>query len=203
MPPLRVGPAPRRSPSACAETLVGNRPARRSSRTAPAFPVAAGPPAAPDLFLTTFRSMPTATAEDYNASKGSIGKASTRRLFERLQIGEGPRRSPSACSEILKKDGMLRDAQNADRRVAGPPAAPTRRTARCAARPLPRAPPAAVRVTRRSAFFFEYPGACRRRTPRSFTDLKALKEASRQGLNSDPLQPLGGRRRHAPKRRQK
>ena len=37
-------------------------------------------------------------------SDGGIGKLSVRRIFRCPQIDTGPRRSPSACSEILKKD---------------------------------------------------------------------------------------------------
>ena len=36
-------------------------------------------------------------------SEGGIGKLSVRRVFKCPQIDTGPRRSPSACSEILKK----------------------------------------------------------------------------------------------------
>ena len=47
--------------------------------------------------------MPTANAEGYEESKGSIGKVLTRRIFMYLQIGAASRRLPSACSETLKK----------------------------------------------------------------------------------------------------
>ena len=35
--------------------------------------------------------------------EGGVGKVSVRRIFRHLQIGEAPRRSPSACSEMLRK----------------------------------------------------------------------------------------------------
>ena len=56
-----------------------------------------------DLFLATFRRMPTANAEGWIESEGSVGKVSVRRVFRYLQVGTGPRRSPSACSEILER----------------------------------------------------------------------------------------------------
>ena len=57
------------------------------------------------LFLATFRRMPTANAEGYIDSEGSIGKVSVRRVFRYLQVDTGPRRSPSACAEKLLKIG--------------------------------------------------------------------------------------------------
>ena len=39
----------------------------------------------------------------YIGSKGGVGKVSARRVFRPLQTGTGPRRSPSACAEILQK----------------------------------------------------------------------------------------------------
>ena len=57
-----------------------------------------------DPFSTHFfRGMPTVDAEGQIDSEGSIGKVSARRVFGNLQIGTGPQRSPSACSEMLKK----------------------------------------------------------------------------------------------------
>ena len=47
--------------------------------------------------------MPTVNAEGEIESGGGIGKVSVRRVFRYLGIDTGPRRSPSACSEILKK----------------------------------------------------------------------------------------------------
>ena len=41
-------------------------------------------------------------------SEGSIGKVSVRRVFRYLQIGPGPQRSPSACSEMLLKNTAQR-----------------------------------------------------------------------------------------------
>ena len=60
-----------------------------------------------DLFLASFRRMPTANAEGWIESEGRVEKVSARRVFRHLQIGTGPRRSPSACSEILKKRRAL------------------------------------------------------------------------------------------------
>ena len=54
----------------------------------------------PGLFLTTFWSMPTANAEGSIGSEGSVGKIWVRRVFRYVQTGTGPRRSPSACSEM-------------------------------------------------------------------------------------------------------
>ena len=51
---------------------------------------------------------PTANAEGWIESEGRIGKLSVRRVFRYLQIGTGPRRSPSACAEILKKIALGR-----------------------------------------------------------------------------------------------
>ena len=56
-----------------------------------------------DLFLPTFRRMPTANAESYVESEGSIGKTSVIHIFRHLQIDAGPQCSPSACSEKLFK----------------------------------------------------------------------------------------------------
>ena len=53
--------------------------------------------------LTTFRRTPTTNAEGQIQSEGSVGKFSVRRIFRYVQICTGPRRSPSACAEILKK----------------------------------------------------------------------------------------------------
>ena len=52
--------------------------------------------------------MPTANAEGWIGSEGGVRKVSVRRVFRYLQIGTGPRRSPSACSEILKKKTVWR-----------------------------------------------------------------------------------------------
>ena len=52
--------------------------------------------------------MPTANAEGYIESEGSVGKVSVRRVSRPPQNGTGPRRSPSACSEMLKKTAALR-----------------------------------------------------------------------------------------------
>ena len=52
--------------------------------------------------------MPTANAEGYIDSEGSIGKVSVRRVFRYLQVDTGPRRSPSACAEKLLKIGTER-----------------------------------------------------------------------------------------------
>ena len=51
--------------------------------------------------------MPTASAECEIESEGGIGEVSARRVLRYLQSGTGPRRSPSACSEILKKNSRL------------------------------------------------------------------------------------------------
>ena len=56
-----------------------------------------------DLFSPTFRGMPTANAEGDTGSEGGILKVSARRVLRPLQIGTGPRHSPSACSEMLFK----------------------------------------------------------------------------------------------------
>ena len=51
-------------------------------------------------------------------------------------------------------------------------------------------------------YFFGHLGACRRRTPTTFVDLKAPKDASHQYLSDATLRSdlaLGARRRHAPK----
>ena len=53
------------------------------------------------------------------------------------------------------------------------------------------------------AFFYQYLGACRRRTPRNCADLKAPKDASHSDLSDAALRSdlgLGVHRRHAPKR---
>ena len=55
-----------------------------------------------DLVLERVRGMPTAHAEGETESEGGIGKISVQHVFRCLQIGPGPRRSPSACAEILK-----------------------------------------------------------------------------------------------------
>ena len=65
------------------------------------------------IFLETFRGMPTANAEGWIKSEATIGKVSARRVFRPpFRPGAGPRRSPSACSEILKKitSGIVRDS---------------------------------------------------------------------------------------------
>ena len=67
-----------------------------------------------DLFLTTFRGMPTANAEGWIGSEGSVGKVSVRRVFKYLQIGARPRRSPSACSEMSKKKKVIAIESRAD-----------------------------------------------------------------------------------------
>ena len=59
----------------------------------------------PNLFLATFRRMPTANAEGWIESEGSVGKVSAKRVFRYHQSGTNPRRSPSACSESMKKTG--------------------------------------------------------------------------------------------------
>ena len=52
------------------------------------------------VFLTNFSGMPTANAEGWFESEGSVGKVSVRCVLGYLQIDAGPRRSRSACSEI-------------------------------------------------------------------------------------------------------
>ena len=74
-----------------------------------------------DLFLPTFRRMPSANAESYVESDGSIGKTSVIHIFRHLQIDTGPRCSPSACSEKLFKkcDGNSSASNGATRIVPG------------------------------------------------------------------------------------
>ena len=54
------------------------------------------------FFWATFRGMPTANADGQTESEGSVGKVSVRCAFRYVQIDAGTRRSPSACSGILK-----------------------------------------------------------------------------------------------------
>ena len=54
-------------------------------------------------FWATFRRMPTASAEGLDRMGGGVGKVSVGRVFRCLQVHTGPRRSPSACSEVSKK----------------------------------------------------------------------------------------------------
>ena len=98
---LKIDRGPRRSPSACAEVFQkksaeGTRVADTGVAFAPAQRVGAGP------FSTTFRRMPTATAKGWIESEGGVGTVSVRRVVRRLKIDRGPRRSPSACAEILR-----------------------------------------------------------------------------------------------------
>jgi hypothetical protein len=80
--------------------------------------------------------MPTANAEGQIESEGSIGKISVRRVFRHLRIGAGPRRSPSACSEILRKKtrarpeylGALQSDWHQDRPPGGAGREPSLRT---------------------------------------------------------------------------
>ena len=55
-------------------------------------------------FGQRFRGMPTASAEGWIEPAGSMAKV--RRVFRYLQIDAGPRRSPSACAEMLKKNTL-------------------------------------------------------------------------------------------------
>ena len=52
---------------------------------------------------TTSWGMPTASVEGPIGSEGSVQKVSVRRVFRYVQADTGPRRSPSACSEIFAK----------------------------------------------------------------------------------------------------
>ena len=59
-----------------------------------------------NIFLTTFWRTPTANAEGWIDSEGSVGKVSAISVFRYLQVSTGPRRSPTACSRMLKKNRM-------------------------------------------------------------------------------------------------
>lgn len=61
-----------------------------------------------DLFLATFRGMPTANAEGWIESEGMVRNVSVRRVFRHLQTETGPRRSPSASSKIPRKKNRAR-----------------------------------------------------------------------------------------------
>ena len=61
-----------------------------------------------DIFLQTFRRMPTASAEGGDQIERCIGKVSVRRVFGYLQIDTGPRRSPAAPSEIFNAGAQAR-----------------------------------------------------------------------------------------------
>ena len=52
------------------------------------------------------RSMPTANADGQIESEGSVGKVLVGRAFRYAQVDTGPRPSPSACSEKLKKNAL-------------------------------------------------------------------------------------------------
>ena len=57
-----------------------------------------------------------------SSREGGVGKVSARRTFRYLQIDPGPRRSPSACSEIIKKTALEpREVEEArgERRAGG------------------------------------------------------------------------------------
>ena len=49
--------------------------------------------------------MPTANAEGLHPIGRCVGKVSARHVFRHLQIDRGPRRSPSACAEMMEKKG--------------------------------------------------------------------------------------------------
>ena len=72
-----------------------------------------------DLFLTTFRGMPTANAEGARSNReGGIEKVSMSRILKYLQIGHGvPRRSPSACSETFLLKNALGKLEALERRL--------------------------------------------------------------------------------------
>ena len=66
--------------------------------------------------MTTFRGMPTANIEGLIESEGSVRKVSVRRVFRHPPIDMGPRRLPSACAKMFKKNrhsaARLVDAEN-------------------------------------------------------------------------------------------
>ena len=65
--------------------------------------------------------MPTASAEGWIESEGGIGEIMVIMVFRYRQIGTGPRRSPSACSETLKKKNAPRTQalRQVDRALSG------------------------------------------------------------------------------------
>ena len=56
--------------------------------------------------------MPTANAEGQSESEGSVGKVSVSRILRYPQVDTGPRRSPSACAEILEKKTRSAEIQD-------------------------------------------------------------------------------------------
>ena len=108
------------------------------------------------------------------------------RVFRYLQICAGPRRSPSACSEILEKNCLYR------RRLK----LGLEHEADVDGRARRRGVPSAG---------FRLLGACRRRTPAEHADrigagMSSARSLRRRGRLSVRAPAPGGRRRHAPRR---
>ena len=84
-------------------------------------------------FQQLFEACRRQTPRGYIESDGSIGKVSVRRVFKYLQIVTGPRRSPPACSAILKQTRSVEADDNGcselHRRAAVPNPCPTVSTA--------------------------------------------------------------------------
>ena len=83
-----------RMPNACLYTFAGGARRREQGN---------GGGQSADPFQQTFGACRQRTPRARSDSEGCVGKVSVRRIFRYLQIDMGPRRSPSACSEILKK----------------------------------------------------------------------------------------------------
>ena len=128
----------------------------------------------PPFFLNDFSAHADGEHRGARSNReGGVGKVSAGRAFGCLEIGAGPRRSPSACPENLKKKDSPGPSRCRPRGSAAPPSAftvgtlrePTRKKIAAHAYPRARDMPAHA-STRMCILFFQNLGACRRRTPK-------------------------------------